>query len=83
MVIGRWWPDETAEVDVLGLVGGMTALLGECRWQAGRLTGRDLTELHQKIAFVPEPGANPTLMFWTRTGMAEPEFPAEVFSATT
>jgi uncharacterized protein len=62
MVIGRWWRDETAEADVLGLAGDTTRLLGECRWQASPLTGRDLTELYRKIAYVPNPGDDPALM---------------------
>ncbi len=81
MVIGRWWRDATAEVDVLGMIGGKAALLGECRWQTAPLTGRDLTELQRKAAYVPDPGDDLRLAFWTRTGMAEQGFPAEVFSA--
>jgi len=81
MGIGRWWRAETAEVDVLGMVGDKTALLGECRWQAAPLTSRDLTELHRKSAYVPDPSDDLTLMFWTRSGTAEPGFPAKVFSA--
>lgn len=81
MVIGRWWRDETAEVDVLGMIGGSTALLGECRWQAAPLADRDLTELHRKAAYVPVPRDDLRLAFWTRTGAAEQGFPAGVFSA--
>lgn len=81
MVIGRWWRDETAEVDVLGMVGDQTGLLGECRWQAAPLTDRDLTELGRKSAYIPNPADDLRLMFWTRTGMAERRFPATVFSA--
>jgi len=81
MVIGRWWRDETAEVDVLGMIGGKTALVGECRWQANPLTGRDMTELHRKVIYVPDPGDDLTLMFWTRSGATEPRFSAKVYSA--
>jgi hypothetical protein len=81
MVIGRWWRDEIAEVDVLGMIGDKTALLGECRWQVTPLTGRDLTELHRKIAYVPDPDDHLQVMFWTRSGTAEPGFTAKVFSA--
>jgi len=82
MVTGRWWRDEAAEVDVLGMIGGKTALIGECRWQANPLTARDLTGLHRKAAYVPDPGDDLTLMFWTRNGTAEPGFPAKVYSAS-
>lgn len=80
MIVGRWWRDETAEIDVLGLVDDRTGLLGECRWQADPLTGRDLTELSRKSAYVPNPAEDLRLMFWTRSGTAEPRFPATVFS---
>jgi AAA+ ATPase superfamily predicted ATPase len=81
MVTGRWWRDETAEVDVLGMIGGQTALMGECRWQAGPLTARDLTELHRKAAYVPDPAGDLTLRFWTRSGATEPGFPVTAYSA--
>jgi hypothetical protein len=81
MIIGRWWLDETAEVDVLGMIGDKTVLIGECRWQASPLTRRDLTELHRKAAYVPDPSEDPALLFWTRSGTSDPGFPAKVFSA--
>jgi hypothetical protein len=81
MVIGRWWRDVTAEVDVLGMIGGKTALMGECRWQSGPLTARDLTELHRKVAYVPDPADDLMPRFWTRSGAAEPGFPVTAYSA--
>ena len=80
MVIGRWWRDETAEVDVLGISSDRTALLGECRWQTAPLASRDVLELQRKISFVPEPAAEVRLLFWTRTGAVEPGFPARAYS---
>lgn len=82
MVTGRWWQDETAEIDVLGMIGDTTALIGECRWQSSPLTGHDLAELYRKAAFVPQPADDLTLMFWTRSGTADPGFPATVYSAS-
>ena len=81
MIIGRWWRDEIAEIDVLGMTGDQTALLGECRWQASPLNNRDLLELQRKTAYVPEPAADVTFAFWTRTGTAERGFPASIYSA--
>jgi len=81
MIIGRWWRDEIAEVDVLGMIGDQTALLGECRWQASPLTSRDLIDLQRKIAYIPDPGDDLTLMFWSRSGATEQGFAARVFSA--
>ena len=74
MIIGRWWRDEAVEVDVLGITGDRTGLLGECRWQIAPLTGRDLIELERKISFVPEPAEDVASMFWTRTGGVAPDF---------
>lgn len=81
MIIGRWWHDETAEIDVLGIRGDQTALLGECRWQTAPLTSRDVLELQRKITFVPPPADDIQLLFWTRTGATEPGFPAAAYSA--
>jgi uncharacterized protein len=52
-VIGRWWKDETAEIDVLGLRGDRPVLIGECRWQAKAFSARDLAELRRKAARLP------------------------------
>lgn len=81
MIIGRWWRDEAAEVDVLGIAADQTALLGECRWQTAPLNRRDVLELQRKISFVPEPATDIRLLFWTRTGATEPGFPARAYSA--
>lgn len=82
MIIGRWWRDETAEVDVLGISADRTALLGECRWQTAPLASRDVLELQRKISFVPEPADDIRLLFWTRTGAIERGFPATAYAAT-
>ncbi len=66
-VVGRWWRDETVELDVLGLAGAGPVLVGECRWQRTPLTTRDLVELRRRAAHVTPAGAAPPLLvFWTR-----------------
>jgi hypothetical protein len=45
MIIGRWWRDETAEIDVLGTSAGKTGLLEECRWKRAPLTMRDVAPM--------------------------------------
>ncbi|GAA2220188.1 ATP-binding protein [Micromonospora olivasterospora] len=68
-VVGRWWKDETVEIDVLGLTGDEPVLVGECRWQAKPLTQRDLGDLQRRAAHLPPPGqAHPTYAFWSRGG---------------
>jgi len=71
-IIGRWWKDETVEIDVLGLTGDRPILVGECRWQARPLTQRDLGDLRRRAAHLPEPGpAGLTFAFWSRGGVDE------------
>jgi uncharacterized protein len=67
-VIGRWWLDETAEVDVLGLAGDRPVLVGEARWQAKPVTERDLAELHRKAQHLPPLADNARFAFWARGG---------------
>jgi AAA+ ATPase superfamily predicted ATPase len=71
-VVGRWWKDETVEIDVLGLSGDQPVLVGECRWQAKPLTQRDLTDLQRRAAHLPPPGRTGLIFaFWSRGGAAE------------
>ena len=73
LVLGRWWAarGEPCEVDVLGLRGARTALLGEARWQARPLGRRDLAQLEAKLARVPRPVEEPLLVLWGRAGAEE------------
>jgi hypothetical protein len=74
LVIGRWWAasGEPCEVDVLGLLGTRTQLLGEARWQQRPLDGRDLEALRRKVARVPQPAEAPVYALWGRGGV-DPE----------
>lgn len=68
-VVGRWWKDETAEIDVLGLAGDGPVLVGECRWQTKPLTLRDLSDLRRRASHLPPAGpAGLTFGFWSRGG---------------
>jgi uncharacterized protein len=69
-IVGRWWRDETAEIDVLALVDDSPVLIGECRWQAKELTERDLAALRAKVSHLstPVPGPELTFAFWSRGG---------------
>jgi hypothetical protein len=71
LVIGRWWAvsGEQCEVDVLGLSGSRTALLGEAKWQERPLGMRDLAELSAKRALVPKASEDPLLVLWGRAGV--------------
>jgi AAA+ ATPase superfamily predicted ATPase len=66
-VVGRWWKDEIAEIDVLGLTAKGPILIGECRWQANPFTERDLIELRRKAVHLPTPLDNAIYAFWSRS----------------
>jgi len=71
-VVGRWWRDEAAEIDVLALSADGPALVGECRWQSKEITERDLAELRRKAVHLPPPSAAGTAYaFWSRGGVQE------------
>ena len=69
-VIGRWWAErgEPAEVDVLGLQGARTALLGEARWQEAALSPRDLAGLLSRLPRLPDPVPRPVALLYGRSG---------------
>lgn len=71
LVIGRWWAvrGEPCEVDVLGLRGSRTVLLGEARWQQAALGRRDLEQLRRKTARVPRSIDEPLYVLWGRGGV--------------
>jgi hypothetical protein len=70
-VVGRWWRDEQAEIDVLALSGDRPVLVGECRWQAGELTERDLAELRRRAGHLAGDVSQVTYAFWSRGGASE------------
>jgi AAA+ ATPase superfamily predicted ATPase len=71
LVIGRWWTTsgEPSEIDVLGLQGSRTVLLGEARWQGRPLGRRDLERLRRKAARAPSPVDEPLYALWSRGGV--------------
>jgi AAA+ ATPase superfamily predicted ATPase len=69
-VVGRWWRDETAEIDVLGLSQTAPVLVGEARWQASQILARDLAELRRKTSYLAAAPAAIRYAFWARGGAA-------------
>jgi hypothetical protein len=68
-VVGRWWKDETAEIDVLGVAADGPVLIGECRWQTRLITERDLADLRRKTTYLPSSTSGATTYaFWSRGG---------------
>ena len=66
--VGRWWRDEVAEVDVLGLLADRTRLAGEVRWQSGPVDHRDLRTLTRKLEYLPPPHEDVEFALWSRGG---------------
>jgi hypothetical protein len=66
--VGRWWRDEVAEVDVLGLLNQQTRILGEVKWRADGPTSRDLQLLASKLSYLPPAHQDLEQVFWTRAG---------------
>lgn len=71
IVVGRWWSASgpAVEVDVLGMRGTRSVLLGEARWQSRPLGRRDVAQLMAKAAAVPQPIAEPLVVLWGRGGL--------------
>lgn len=68
LTVGRWWRDETVEIDVLGLLDDRALLVGEAKWQAGPLGLRELHALRARSRFLAEPHPDLTFAFWARGG---------------
>jgi hypothetical protein len=71
-VVGRWWRDEVAEIDVLALNSAGPTLVGECRWQSKPITERDLAELRRKAARLPPSATITTYAFRSRNSAENP-----------
>lgn len=71
LVVGRWWTQSgpPAEVDVLGLRGGRSWLVGEARWQDAPLGPREVRALHAVAPRLPDPVDDPAFVLWGRSGV--------------
>jgi hypothetical protein len=71
LVIDRWWATsgEPCEVDVLGIRGTRSVLLGEARWQSRPLGARELAQLQAKATRVPRVVESPIFALWGRGGI--------------
>jgi AAA+ ATPase superfamily predicted ATPase len=70
IVVGRWWSTrgQPCEVDILGMRGKETVLLGEAKWSDRMLGPSAVSGLRMKLACVPRPGPSPILALWSRSG---------------
>jgi hypothetical protein len=74
LLVGRWWAykGDPCEVDVLGLLGSQSYLLGEAKWQSQPVGTRELEALRRKVVRVPNPVAEPVYALWGPAGV-EPQ----------
>lgn len=73
LVVGRWWATsgEPCEIDVLGLEGRKSVLLGEAKWQPQPLGLPELERLRRKTERTPEPVDAPVFALWGRAGITD------------
>lgn len=66
--VGRWWSTSGAplEVDVLGLDGARTALVGEAKWSGTAAAARLAERLRAALPRLPAPVEDPVLCLWMR-----------------
>jgi uncharacterized protein len=76
-IIGRWWRDETVEIDVLGLSGPRPVLVGEAKWQHEPIERRELRTLHRKLTQLPDADTDVQLAVWSRHGFAGKPAPSD------
>ncbi|MGH9152108.1 MAG: ATP-binding protein [Acidimicrobiales bacterium] len=83
-VYGRWWTTSgpQAEVDVLGIVGRRSVVVGEAKWRDQPMDARDLADLRRKASAVPDPVADPVLAWWGRTPIGRDAAAAGVLGFT-
>lgn len=69
-IVGRWWRASggQVEVDVLGLRGSRTSLIGEVKWAREPLDTSIVGRLHSLLDRVPEPTRDVQLAAWSRAG---------------
>ena len=72
-IVGRWWRDETVEIDVLGLSGDRPVLVGEAQWRNELVARRDIQASSRRPAYLPNHGLDARLAIWAhRTGRSAP-----------
>lgn len=72
-VYGRWWSTSgpQVEIDVLGLVGRRTVVVGEAKWSDRGVGLRELADLRRLSSLGPEPMIDVHLVRWSR-GQVDP-----------
>ncbi|MGH9172406.1 MAG: ATP-binding protein [Acidimicrobiales bacterium] len=70
LLIGRWWDHHGQdEIDVLGLDGSRTALVGEARWSVRTVEPRDVARLLAKAGRTPGFVGTPQVAIWSKAGI--------------
>jgi len=71
-VYGPWWATRgpQAEIDVLGLVGRRTVMVGEAKWDRRPLHSREFAYLMERAKHAPDPVSDLVVAFWSRGGLS-------------
>jgi uncharacterized protein len=70
-IIGRWWLDETVEIDVLGLnAANQAVLVGEAKWQDRPITPVQVEHLRRAAFQRGQLADEITYGIWARNGLA-------------
>lgn len=81
--IGRWWDAKGQnEVDVLGLDGDRTALVGEARWSTRPIDVRDIAALLAKARYTPGFVDEPLVALWSRSDVPANQQPFDAITFT-
>jgi len=69
-VIGRWWATSgpECEIDVLGMRGSQTVMLGEAKWRQAPVGYRELTTLVARASRTPSPAEDMVYALWSKNG---------------
>ncbi len=69
-LVGRWWKDETVEIDVLGLDdGSKPVLVGEAKWQSQPVTVGQISQLRAAATHLENTTSSLELAVWSRNGV--------------
>jgi uncharacterized protein len=69
-LVGRWWRDETVEIDVLGLDSeSRPVLVGEAKWQSRPVSVGQISQLRAAATLLENTTSWLEIAVWSRNGV--------------